>query len=75
HGERIVYVNPGESREGIEEILQGTDHAAARATIAAERKSRDSLCYAVHDPKKWGTKLDEIERMLDVLAIPVSIIN
>jgi len=67
HGERIVFVNPYESFEGILGILQEMDHQKARELIRSERISRDSIRYIIHDPEKWASKLEELKQKFEDL--------
>lgn len=62
HGERIVFVIPNESFEGILEILHEMDHQKARELIRSERTSRDSIRYIVHDPAMWASKIEELKK-------------
>jgi len=62
HGERIVFVDQSESFKGILEILKSIDHLEARKLIKAERFSRDSIRFIIHDPNKWALKLDELKQ-------------
>lgn len=62
HGERIVFVDQSESFNGILEILKSIDHHEARKLIKAERVSRDSIRFIIHDPTKWASKLDELKQ-------------
>jgi len=57
HGERLVFVNPDESREEIKTILQSMDHVAAQKIIVAERKSRTSISIIMHVVDKWKEKM------------------
>jgi hypothetical protein len=57
HGERLFFVNPDESRDGIKKILQNMDNLAARNIIAAERKSRTSISIIMHVVDKWKEKM------------------
>jgi len=38
------------------------DHNEARISIKAERVSRDSIRFIIHDPTKWASKLDELKQ-------------
>ncbi|MHA1732525.1 MAG: hypothetical protein ACTSU5_11310, partial [Promethearchaeota archaeon] len=67
HGERLVFVNPGENFEEILSILRDVDQAGARRQVAAERKSRESMTYVVHDKDKWEKFLKKIQEMADNL--------
>lgn len=62
HGERIVFVKPTESFEGILEIFKSIDHRKARKLIESERVSRNSIRLIVHDPNKWVSKLEEFKK-------------
>ncbi len=63
HGERMVFVNPGESSTGIVEILREVDQTEARRQIAAERKSRESMVYIIHDEDKWADFLEHLQML------------
>jgi len=60
HGERIVFVNPKESFEGIVEILKSVDYKKARNLIRSERTARDNIRFIIHDAKKWNLKLHNL---------------
>lgn len=67
HGERIVYVKPGDSPANIREIFVNLDHEAARKIIASERNSRDSLSIIMHDEEKWDKNINELKQILQDL--------
>ncbi len=75
HGERLVFVNPGDSHEGVVEILRRVDHPAARRQIARERRSRDSLTFITHDAEKWGDSLARLYVMLEDLEHQALVVN
>lgn len=75
HGERIVFVNPLETFDSILEIMVSIDHVAARKTIASERKSRNSMCYVVHDPARWDEKVKGLRVILQEIRKSVSVIS
>lgn len=60
HGERIVFVNPKESFEGILEILKSVDYKKARNLIRSERVLRDNIRFIIHDVKRWNSKLHSL---------------
>lgn len=67
HGERIVYVNPSESFDGIIDILSNIDHEAARKSIRKSRKSQDALRIVIHDAAGWERQMDELAAKLSNL--------
>ena len=67
HGERIVFVEPGESREGNVEIFRTMDHARARGLIASDRKPRDSLCFVMQDATRWEGLMSDLRAKLEIL--------
>ena len=73
HGERIVFVNPRENYDVIREIFKTMDHAKARAIIASERKSRDSLCFVMHDVPRWASLIVDLREKLDNLRKSISV--
>lgn len=75
HGERIVFVNPKESREMILQILQTVDYSKARSIIQKERFSRDSLRLILHQQVKWESKLERVDNLLQLYGFPMLIIN
>jgi hypothetical protein len=75
HGERIVFVNPKESRELILLILQKVDYTKARSIIQKERFSRDSLRLILHQQVKWESKLERVDDILRLYELPLLIIN
>lgn len=64
HGERIVFVDPGETLEGIKEILKRMDHKAAREIIEKERKSRSAISIVMHAGDKWKEKMARLRARL-----------
>jgi transcriptional regulator with XRE-family HTH domain len=68
HGERMVFVNPGETFESILEILRSVDYPAAREKIASERKSRDRMSLLMHIPERWGEKIKKMYQILEELT-------
>jgi hypothetical protein len=75
HGERMVFVNPAESFDGIVGILRTMNYAAAREKIAKERKSRDRLSVVMHNPEKWEEKIKKMYKILKDLELPKAIIT
>ena len=71
HGERMVFVNPAETFEGIVEILRSVDYPAAREKISSERKSRDRISLLMHTPERWGEKIKKMYQILEELKHPI----
>ncbi|MBD3256274.1 MAG: hypothetical protein GF383_14345 [Candidatus Lokiarchaeota archaeon] len=62
HGEHIIFVNPGETFEGILSILKNTDFSKVRELIRLERTSRDHIRFVVHDLERWNLKLKDLKQ-------------
>jgi len=75
HGERMVFVNPAETFEGIVDILRNMDYAAAREKIASERIPRGRLPIVMHNPEKWAEKIKSLLEHLQQLELPKTIIS
>lgn len=67
HGERMVFVNPAETFEGIVEILRAVDYPAAREKISSERKVRDRMSLLMHIPERWGERIKKMYQILEDL--------
>jgi hypothetical protein len=75
HGERIVFVNPHETIEGIITIFKNLNAQMARKVIAQERHSRESWSVAVHDAIRWNKKMDMLDEFIKTLILPPMTIN
>jgi hypothetical protein len=75
HGERIAFVNPAETYDGIRQILLEMDVLDARKRIIAERNSRDALSIIMHDVKKWEEKMNQLAAELENLLEAKPTIN
>ncbi len=64
HAERILFVNPNETRETILEILKSCDQASARKEIKQNRRSLDGWIFVVHHQVKWKRNMDEIDQYI-----------
>jgi len=69
HGERIVFVQPNESRENILEIMKSGDQVAARLEITDNRRSLDSWIIVMHNRVKWAKKLEGISDYIAGLEV------
>ena len=67
HGERIMFVDPSETFEGIKDILRGMDQVAARKVIDSERKPRTSIAFIMHAAAKWKAKVAQLREKLAIL--------
>jgi hypothetical protein len=57
HAEHILFVDPEEIREVIEEILHNSDQNAIRKEVRAKRRHLDSWILALHDLARWKENL------------------
>ena len=69
HGEQIVYINPKNNREEIEQILRSCDQSQARLFIRANRRSMHSWVIVVHNRERWVRKMIELDDYIKNLEL------
>ena len=67
HGERIVFINPTETREGIRLIFESSDQTVARREIRKNRRKMDSWVFVIHNRVKWAENMKKIDVYIDNL--------
>ena len=60
HGERILFVNPRESREKILAIFKNCNQHEARKEIRAKRRSMDRWAIIMHNRIIWEDKIQKL---------------
>lgn len=60
HGERILFVNPEESRENILAIFKNCNQQEAREEIRVNRRSMDRWAIIMHNRVRWGDRIQKL---------------
>ena len=60
HGERILFVNPRESRETILAIFKNCNQHEARKEIRSKRRSMDRWAIVMHNRVSWDDKIQKL---------------
>lgn len=60
HGERILFVNPRESRDRILEIIKNCNQHEARKEIRINRRSMDRWAIVMHNRERWAERIQKL---------------